>query len=99
MKAPEARYTKKGDVGVMFRHMWRLYRSAPKKAWFLRAQASLARSLLQSRDRRAQTVVSADGTTLSARSSGQGDPIVLVHGSFAGKDLAFGFIEAALCDD
>lgn len=83
----------------MFRQMWRLYRGAPKKAWFLLAQASLARALLPSRDRRAQTVVSADGTTLSARCLGQGDPIVLVHGGIGGKDLAFGFVEAALRDD
>ena len=79
--------------------MWGLYRGAPKKAWFLRAQVSLARALLPVRDRREQTVVSADGTTLSARCSGQGDPIVLVHGGIGGKDLAFGFVEAAFRDD
>ena len=83
----------------MFRHMWKLYQSAPKKAWFLRAQVSLARASLPSWDRRARTVVSADGTALSARCSGQGDPIVLVHGGIGGKDVAFPFIEAALRDD
>ena len=83
----------------MFRHMWRLYRDAPKKAWFLRAQASLGGAFLPSRDRHARTALSADGTRLSVRCSGQGDPIVLVHGGVGGKDVAFPFIEAALRDD
>lgn len=68
-----------------------LYRSAPRKVWLLRAGFWPYR--------RARTVVSADGTRLSARRSGRGVPVVLVHGSLSSKDNALIMTEAALSDE
>lgn len=72
---------------------WSLYRGAHKKRWVVRA------ALWPHQRRRDQMILSADGTALSARCSGQGVPIVMVHGTIGAKNNTFLFVEAALSDD
>lgn len=74
-------------------HLAGIWRSAPKKKWVLQ---SAVKPYRRSGER---TVISADGTPLSVRRSGEGEPVVLVHGTTAGKDNAFVLVESALAED
>jgi pimeloyl-ACP methyl ester carboxylesterase len=70
--------------------LWRLYRDAPSKRRLLQSLA------LGSRGGDLE-IVSADGTSLSARQTGQGDPVVLVHGTLDGIG-AFAFVELTFAE-
>lgn len=74
----------------MLRHMTRLFREAPQKRWFFRSLALANKA----GDR---TLVSGDGTPLAVRRSGEGPPVVLVHGTLDGI-AAFAFVEPALSE-
>jgi pimeloyl-ACP methyl ester carboxylesterase len=66
-------------------YLWKLFREAPSKR-------RLIRSLILGTKGGDRTVTSADGTMLSVRRSGEGDPLVLVHGSLSGIN-AFSMVE------
>lgn len=69
------------------RFLVRSFRRAPSKRRFLR-------SLALARKGGNRTVTSADGVELSVRVSGEGPPLVLVHGVLDGMN-AFAFVEPA----
>lgn len=71
-------------------HLLHLFREAPSKRRLLRSLALATRG----GDR---TVTSADGTRLSARRSGDGVPVVLVHGTLDGIN-AFSLIELTIAE-
>jgi len=71
-------------------HLLHLYREAPSKRRLLRSLALGARG----GDR---TVTSADGTSLSVRRSGDGVPVVMVHGTLDGM-AAFSLVELELAE-
>lgn len=70
--------------------LWRLFRDSPSKRRFFRSLALGSKS-------GDLTVVSADGTSLSARRTGTGDPLVLVHGTLDGIG-SFAFVEPTLAE-
>ena len=70
--------------------MVQLYRQAPNKR-------QLVRSLALGRKGGDRTTTSADGTELSVRQTGEGDPLVLVHGSLDGIG-AFSLVELPLAE-
>lgn len=72
------------------RFLFQLFRSAPRKGQFLR-------SLALGNKRGDRSIVSADGTTLSARKTGHGTPVVIVHGTLDGIG-AFSFVELQLAE-
>lgn len=72
------------------RYLLKLFRDAPKKTTLLRSLALSAKG----GDRE---ITSTDGTTLSARSTGQGVPVVMVHGT-AGGIGAFSLVEPTLAE-
>lgn len=72
------------------RYLLQLFRDAPKKTTLLRSLALSAKG----GDRQ---ITSADGTTLSARRTGQGLPVVMVHGT-AGEIGAFSLAEPMLAE-
>lgn len=71
-------------------HLVQLFRAAPRKRRLLRSLVLGARG----GDR---TITSADGTRLSARRSGEGVPVVLVHGTLYGIS-AFSMVELEIAD-
>lgn len=72
------------------RYLVHLFREAPSKRRLIRSLALGARG----GDR---TVTSADGTPLSVRAKGEGDPVVLVHGTLDGIG-AFSLVELSIAD-
>jgi len=72
------------------RYLLKLFRDAPKKTMLLRSLALSGKG----GDR---AITSADGTMLCARSTGQGTPVVMVHGT-AGGIGAFSFVELVLAE-
>ncbi len=68
-----------------------LFRQAPSKS-------QLARSLALGGKGGNRTTTSGDGTELSVRRTGEGDPLVLVHGSLDGIG-AFSLVELQLAED
>jgi len=72
------------------RFLLKLFRDAPNKTMLLRSLALSSKG----GDRE---ITSADGTTLSARSTGQGMPVVMVHGTTGGIG-AFAFVELVLAE-
>lgn len=71
-------------------HLVHLFREAPSKRRLVRSLALGARG----GDR---TVTSADGTSLSVRRSGAGDPVVMVHGTLDGIG-AFALVELSIAE-
>lgn len=71
-------------------YLWKLFREAPSKR-------RLIRSLILGTKGGDRTVTSADGTTVSMRRSGDGDPLVLVHGSLSGIN-AFSMVELTFAE-
>ncbi|MGB3736924.1 MAG: alpha/beta hydrolase [Ilumatobacter sp.] len=71
--------------------MVQLFRQAPNKR-------QLVRSLALGGKGGNRTTTSEDGTELSVRQTGQGDPLVLVHGSLDGIG-AFSLVELRLAED
>ncbi len=71
-------------------YLWKLFREAPSKR-------RVIRSLILGTKGGDRTVTSADGTTLSVRRSGEGDPLVLVHGSLSGIN-AFSMVELTFAE-
>lgn len=71
-------------------YLVQLFREAPSKRRLLRSLALGSRG----GDR---TVTSADGTALSARRSGDGDPVVMVHGTVDGIG-AFSMVELTIAE-
>jgi pimeloyl-ACP methyl ester carboxylesterase len=71
-------------------HLVHLFREAPSKRRLVRSLALGARG----GDR---TVTSADGTSLSVRRSGGGDPVVMVHGTLDGIS-AFSLVELTIAE-
>ena len=72
------------------RHLLRLFRAAPSKRTLLRSLALGSKG----GDR---TLTSADGTELSVRCTGEGPPLVLVHGTVDGIG-AFSLVELLLAE-
>lgn len=72
------------------RHLLRLFRAAPSKRTLLRSLALGSKG----GDR---TITSVDGTELSVRCSGQGPPLVLVHGTVDSMG-AFSLVELLLAE-
>lgn len=72
------------------RFMLRLFQEAPRKG-------QLVRSLALGNKGGDRTVTSADGTALAVRNSGDGTPVVLVHGTLDGIG-AFSFVELPLAE-
>lgn len=72
------------------RHLVQLFRDAPSKR-------RLVRSLALGNRGGDRTVTSADGTSLSVRASGEGDPVVMVHGTLDGIG-AFSMIELDIAE-
>lgn len=73
------------------RFVFRLLRQAPDKRQLIRSLALGGKS-------GNRTVNSTDGTELAVRHTGEGDPMVLVHGSLDGIG-AFSLVELRLADD
>lgn len=71
--------------------MVQLFRQAPNKV-------QLVRSLALAGKGGNRTATSGDGTELSVRQTGEGDPLVLVHGSLDGIG-AFSLVELRLAED
>ena len=88
-KAPVGRPCKNRRVRAV-RFVLRLLREAPKKG-------RLLRSLALGKKGGDRTVTSADGTNLSVRRSGEGTPVVLVHGTLDGIG-AFSLVELELAE-
>lgn len=72
------------------RYLVQLFKDAPSKRRLIRSLALGARG-------GDQTVTSADGTPLSVRRTGDGDPVVMVHGTLDGIG-AFSLVELSIAD-